>query len=92
LTDEAPIVEIQLAPEFQRKLKALAKKYRQIKIDLQPMLEQLQTGALLGDQIPGIGSTAMKVRLKNSDSQKGIYAFDRTPATASTATQTVTST
>ena len=71
LTDDAPLVEIQLTSEFQRKLKALAKKYRKIQTDLQPILEQLQIGAFLGNQIPDIGFVVIKVRLKNSDSQKG---------------------
>jgi mRNA-degrading endonuclease RelE of RelBE toxin-antitoxin system len=70
LTD-APLIEIRLTPEFQRKLKNLAKKYRQVPTDLQPVLEQLQLGEFLGDQIPGIGSTVMKVRIRNSDTQKG---------------------
>ena len=70
LTDDAPLVEIQLTSEFQRKLKALAKKYRKIQTDLQPILEQLQIGAFLGNQIPDIGFVVIKVRLKNSDSQK----------------------
>ncbi|MEG3850586.1 type II toxin-antitoxin system RelE/ParE family toxin [Microcoleus sp. herbarium13] len=35
------------------------------------MLEQLQLGDFLGDQIPGIGSPVMKVRIINSDTQKG---------------------
>lgn len=64
-------VEIRLTPEFQRKLKHLAKKYRQVPADLQPVLEQLQLGEFLGDKIPGIGSTVVKVRMKNSDTQKG---------------------
>ncbi|WP_193431332.1 type II toxin-antitoxin system RelE family toxin [Moorena producens] len=68
---DAPLVEVQLTPEFQRKLKVLAKKYRQIQADLQPILEQLQMGSFLGDQISGIGSTVMKVRIRNSDSQRG---------------------
>ena len=71
LTDDAPLVEIQLTSEFQRKLKALAKKYRKIQTDLQPILEQLQIGAFLGNQIPDISFVVIKVRLKNSDSQKG---------------------
>ncbi|MEG4214838.1 MULTISPECIES: type II toxin-antitoxin system RelE/ParE family toxin [unclassified Microcoleus] len=65
------MVEIRLTPEFQRKLRTLAKKYRQIQADLHPIFEQLQFGAFLGDQISGIGSTVMKVRLKNSNIQKG---------------------
>ncbi|MEG4203689.1 type II toxin-antitoxin system RelE/ParE family toxin [Microcoleus sp. Pol7_A1] len=70
MTDTS-LVEIRLTPEFQRKLRTLAKKYRQIQADLHPILEQLQLGAFLGDQIPGIGSIVMKVRLKNSNIQKG---------------------
>jgi mRNA-degrading endonuclease RelE of RelBE toxin-antitoxin system len=62
---------MRLTSEFQRKLRTLAKKYRQVKAALQPILEQLQFGAFLGEQIPGIGFTVMKVRLKNSDIQKG---------------------
>ncbi len=68
---DTPLVEIRLTPEFRRKLRTLAKKYRQVQADLHPILEQLQFGAFLGDQIPGIGSKVMKVRLKNSDIQKG---------------------
>lgn len=65
------LVKIRLTPEFQRRLRTLAKKYRQIQTDLAPILEQLQLREFLGDQIPGIGFTVMKVRIKNSDSQKG---------------------
>ena len=67
----SPLVEIRLTPEFQRKLKNLAKKYRQIPTDIQPVLEQLQLGEFLGDQISGIASIVMKVRIRNSDTQKG---------------------
>lgn len=70
LTD-SPLVEIRLTTEFQRKLKNLAKKYRQVPTDLQPVLEQLQLGEFLGDQIPGINFPVMKVRIRNSDTQKG---------------------
>lgn len=71
MTDDVSFVEIRLTPEFQRKLRALSKKYRQVRADLQPILEQLQIRSFLGDQIPGIGFTVMKVRLKNSDNRKG---------------------
>lgn len=71
MTDNPPPVEIRLTPEFQRRLKILSKKYRSIRADLQPVFEQLQAGLSLGDQIPGIGSTVMKVRLRNSDTQTG---------------------
>jgi mRNA-degrading endonuclease RelE of RelBE toxin-antitoxin system len=69
--NDSPIVEIRLTPEFQRKLKNLAKKYRQVPNDIQPVIEQLQLRELLGDRIPGIGFEVMKVRIRNSDTQKG---------------------
>ena len=66
-----PFSEIRLTPEFQRKLKTLAKKYRKIRANLDPILEQLKLRELPGDQIPGIGFTVMKVRIKSGDAQKG---------------------
>lgn len=68
---DSQLVEIRLTSEFKRRLKVLAKKYRQVQTDLQPILEQLQTGVFLGDQIPGLGFKVMKVRLRNSANQKG---------------------
>ncbi len=41
------------------------------KSDLQPLLDDLQSGNFRGDQISGTGYTVFKVRLKNSDIQKG---------------------
>lgn len=63
--------EIRLTPEFQRRLKKLAKKYPQVRIDLEPILERISSGETLGDQIAGIGFPVFKVRVKNSDNQKG---------------------
>lgn len=65
-----PPVQVRAAPEFQRRLRNLAKKYRQIRADLQPVFEQLQTGDFVGDQISGTGFTVLKVRVKNSAIQK----------------------
>lgn len=63
--------EIRLTPEFQRRLKKLAKKYPQVRSDLEPILKRLSSGEMLGDQIAGIGFSVFKVRIKNSDNQKG---------------------
>jgi mRNA-degrading endonuclease RelE of RelBE toxin-antitoxin system len=57
--------------EFKRNLRALAKKYRSIRSDIQPLIDQLSTGMLPGDQVPGISLAIFKVRLQNSDIQKG---------------------
>jgi mRNA-degrading endonuclease RelE of RelBE toxin-antitoxin system len=52
-------------------LRILAKKYRGIRTDIQPTIEQLQSGELPGDQIPGVGYAIFKVRIKNRNIQKG---------------------
>lgn len=64
-------VNISFTFEFKRNLRALAKKYRSIRSDLQPLIDQLLIGVLPGDQVPGVSLTIFKVRLQNSDIQKG---------------------
>ncbi len=63
--------QIEFTREFQRNVRGLAKRYRNIRRDLQSLLDRLQTGELPGDCIPGTGYEIYKVRLKNSDVQKG---------------------
>jgi len=67
----ADLVNISFTLEFKRNLRALAKKYRSIRSDIQPLIDQLLAGQLPGDQVPGVSMTIFKVRLKNSDIQKG---------------------
>ncbi|MDZ7959887.1 MAG: type II toxin-antitoxin system RelE/ParE family toxin [Aulosira sp. DedQUE10] len=57
--------------EFQRKLRTLSKKYRQIQRDLEEILEQLQARNFLGDRLSGVGYEIFKARVKNSDIKKG---------------------
>lgn len=71
LISESPAIQIFLAPDFQGQLRKVAKRYRSIQADLQPLLDDLQNGNCLGDQIPGTTYTVFKVRVKNSDIQKG---------------------
>jgi len=66
-----PLVEIKFSDEFKNDLRNLAKKYRSIRKDLQPILDDLQTGNFKGDQIAHVGYTVFKLRLKNSDNKKG---------------------
>ena len=68
---EPPSIQVDLTPEFRRNLRNLSKKSRQIRSDIQPVIEQIQAGNFLGDQIAGIGYTVLKLRVKNSDIQKG---------------------
>ncbi|MGK7882839.1 MAG: type II toxin-antitoxin system RelE/ParE family toxin [Crocosphaera sp.] len=63
--------EIIATREFQKKVRSLSKKYRHIQTDLQPILEKLRLGEILGDRIPGIKFVVYKLRIKNNDIQKG---------------------
>lgn len=66
-----PPTEVRFTPEFKRNLHALAKKYRHIRSDIEPIIEQLQNGERLGDQVPGVAHTIFKVRVRNRDAGKG---------------------
>lgn len=71
MSSEPPAIQIALTPRFQRDLRNLAKRYRSIRSDLQPLIEQLQAGEIPGDRITGTKYQVFKVRLKNSDVKKG---------------------
>lgn len=64
-------VQVEYTPEFKRNLRALAKKYRHVRSDVQPVVEQLQAGETIGNQVPRTGYTIFNVRVQNRDIQKG---------------------
>ena len=66
-----PIVNVESSTNFERQFKILYKRYRQIRADVQPIIMQLQSGEILGDRLSGLTIIAFKVRVKNSDIQKG---------------------
>jgi mRNA-degrading endonuclease RelE of RelBE toxin-antitoxin system len=66
-----PPVEVFFTPEFKRNLRALAKKYHHIRSDVQPIIEQIQQGIFVGEQVPGTGYTIFKVRIRNIDASRG---------------------
>lgn len=68
---DLPIVQVAFSDQFERDVRRLSKRDRRIRLDIQPMIEQLESGKLLGDQIPDIGYTVFKVRVRNSSAQKG---------------------
>lgn len=65
------MVDVRFTLPFKRRLKSLAKRYRQIQKDIQPIIDELQKGNFIGDQITGTSITAFKVRAKNSDIPTG---------------------
>lgn len=68
---EQSFIQVEASLTFNRNLRSLAKKYRSIRNDIQPVIEQLERGELPGEQIPGIGYEVFKLRVRNSDVQKG---------------------
>jgi mRNA-degrading endonuclease RelE of RelBE toxin-antitoxin system len=64
-------VRVEFTPELKRNLRALSKKYRHIRSDIQPIIGQLESGEIIGDQVPGVQYTIFKARIKNSDIRKG---------------------
>jgi mRNA-degrading endonuclease RelE of RelBE toxin-antitoxin system len=73
MPNEAEAITIRFADDFEANLYALAKRYRSIRNDVQPVIEQIQAGNFIGDRIPGMGEDyiILKVRVKNSNIQKG---------------------
>ncbi|MBN3960402.1 type II toxin-antitoxin system RelE/ParE family toxin [Nostoc sp. NMS8] len=64
---------IRFSDEFEQELYRLSKRFRNIRSDVQPIIEQLQQGNIVGDRIAGIGEGYIiyKVRVRNSNIQKG---------------------
>ena len=65
--NESLLIEIALTPRFQRDLRELAKRYRSIRSDIQPLIDQLQAGEIPGDRIAGIKYQVFTVRVKIRD-------------------------
>ena len=61
LGEPAEPVRVEYTPEFKRNLRALAKKYRHIRSDVQPVIDQLRAGEVIGDQVPRTRYTISKV-------------------------------
>ncbi|MGG6266570.1 hypothetical protein [Leptolyngbya sp. AN10] len=57
---EPSIVQVEAAKTFTRDLRTLAKKYRSIYQDVQPIIEELQNGNVVGDQIANIGMRSLR--------------------------------
>jgi mRNA-degrading endonuclease RelE of RelBE toxin-antitoxin system len=66
-------VQIDLSPEFQRNLRDLSKRYRNIRSDIQVVVGDIEVGNFIGDRITGVGDnyTVLKLRVRNRDIKKG---------------------
>ena len=71
MEDKALPIKINKSSEFKKNLKKLEKKYRSIEEDLEPLIQQLESGETPGDRISGNKYPVYKARVKNSDNKKG---------------------
>ena len=66
-----PPVNVELSERFQKVVKRLLKKYKNIQHDVQSLIDQLENGATPGDRLQQVHHLVYKVRVKNSDVAKG---------------------
>lgn len=64
-------IKLEYTPQFKKRLKALGKRYRAIRQDLEPLLNELLDRGVPGDRIKGLKQRVYKVRLPNSDANRG---------------------
>ena len=64
-------IKVEYTLEFKRNIRQLIKKYPSIRQDIELIIQSLQQGELLGDRIQHSGFCIYKLRVKNSDNQKG---------------------
>jgi len=72
-TEPQSDIQIDLTPEFQQELRALSRRYRSIRSDIQGVIDALRAKNFVGDRLSGVGDgyVTFKVRVRNSDIQKG---------------------
>ncbi|HLT46170.1 MAG TPA: type II toxin-antitoxin system RelE/ParE family toxin [Rubricoccaceae bacterium] len=64
-------VEVLFTSEFKRNLRHLARRYRSIRRDVEPLIERLASGETPGDRVRQTGHVVYKVRVPNSDARRG---------------------
>jgi len=70
MPNNSPVL-VSFTTRFEKDIRRLAKRYRSINEDIQGLIQQLEGGELPGEQIPNFEKAVFKVRVKDSDIQKG---------------------
>ena len=70
-TDDEKPVQVVLSEIFLKDIKDLAKSYRSVRKDILPLIARLSDGEIVGDRLKGFDISIYKVRIKNSNNQKG---------------------
>jgi mRNA-degrading endonuclease RelE of RelBE toxin-antitoxin system len=69
--DQLPDWSTEPTSEFKRNVRQLAKKYRRIQHDIQPIIDVIVRGSAPGDRISGSTYDVYKVRVRNTDRARG---------------------
>jgi mRNA-degrading endonuclease RelE of RelBE toxin-antitoxin system len=65
-------IKVTSTPHFEKQVKSLKKKYPNVAKDVEPLIDDLEGGALPGERLQRLVSyEAYKVRLPNRDTQRG---------------------
>ena len=64
-------MDVEYSEAFKHQLKRLSRRYRHIKNDVKPIVDELADGTTPGDKITGTSYVLFKARAKNSDAQRG---------------------
>jgi mRNA-degrading endonuclease RelE of RelBE toxin-antitoxin system len=64
-------IKIIFSPQFVRDAKQLRKKYRKVDNDIRALVERLKAGETPGDRLQGVDAVVYKVRIRNSDVERG---------------------
>ncbi|MCL4247195.1 MAG: type II toxin-antitoxin system RelE/ParE family toxin [Anaerolineae bacterium] len=65
------MTRVVIGTKFERLVKKLRKRYPHIMRDIEPLIAQLENGTTPGDQLQGLPYAVYKVRVQNSDAQRG---------------------
>jgi mRNA-degrading endonuclease RelE of RelBE toxin-antitoxin system len=69
MNDSQRLVEV--SRRFLKDLKRLEKKFKRVRKDIEPFIQELVDGKTPGDQIEDIGYPTYKARVRSSDLQRG---------------------
>ena len=73
MSEDSPQFDLLYSDEFKARLRSLAKRYRKIQVDLQPLLDDLKAGIFEGDRLSGTG----KIQFSKFGSKIAIFGRGR---------------
>jgi len=55
MSNDQPSIQVRFTNDCQQQVRDLAKRYRKIQSDIQPLIQQLEAGEISGEQVQGTG-------------------------------------